>query len=210
MGSGAQSGGEPGTVSGSDEDLMVRYVAGEENAFEQLYERVRQPLFAFFFHAFGSRPVAEDLLQLTFLRLHQSRRDYRPGLPLRPWLFSIARNLRTDEGRRLLRVHRVSAAPGTGADDAIAPPPPESRATSGDLHESIVLLQRIRQAMASLPDSQREVILMHKFADLSFDEIAEAVGASVSAVKVRAHRGYTRLRQLLEPFLAAEPGEGRP
>src|SRR5688572_804819 len=83
----------------SDEDLMQAYVAGDEHAFDEIYRRYRPVLLAVMRRHLASRTDVEDLVQLTFLKLHRARASYRSGTPVKRWLFTIARNTRKDHLR---------------------------------------------------------------------------------------------------------------
>ena len=124
-------------------------------------------------------------MQQTFLQLHRARRDYRKGEPLRPWLLSIAYNLCRDRWRALGRRREVPIEQ--------APPPVEST-TASDLLQERQRAARLRAALAGLPVEQRRVVEMHWFAGLPLPDVALALGISLSAAKVRAHRAYERLR----------------
>ena len=130
-----------------------------------------------------------DLVQQTFLQLHRARRDFRVGAPLRPWLYTIAMNLRREYWRK---AGRSRIAPVELQEHMI--PSTEQPDLIGKEDA-----QRVRAALAELPDGQREVIELHWLDGLPFPEVAVIVGASLSAVKVRAHRGYKVLRRRLEP-----------
>lgn len=174
----------------SDEALMERYrERGDEAAFAVLFGRYATRLHAFF-SRFGDRGAADagDLVQKTFLHVHRARKDYQPGRLVRPWLYTIALNVRREEGRRRLRSREVAVdlqAPGAIREPSVAP----SASSASD--------RLVQRALMQLSEIQREVIVLHWFDGLSFPEIAEMVGASLSAVKVRAHRAYGELRQIL-------------
>ncbi|HWB81221.1 MAG TPA: RNA polymerase sigma factor [Nannocystaceae bacterium] len=171
----------------SDEELMAAYVAGDRSAFERLFERWSPRLRRSFVRA-GMRPdESGDLIQQTFLQLHRARNDFRPGSPLRPWIFTIALNLKRQYMRRLGR------KPEAPLDDE----GPEPAAPQADPDAGFVGA-KVRAALAELPEAQREVIVLHWFEGLSFREVAQIVGATQTAVKVRAHRGYAKLRARLE------------
>jgi RNA polymerase sigma factor (sigma-70 family) len=171
----------------SDEALMLAYQAGDRSAFERLFERWSPRLRRSFVRG-GMRPEeAGDLVQQSFLHLHRARHDFRPGSPLRPWLFTIALNLKRQYLRRLGRKPEQSLG-----DDRPEPAAPR------DDPDAPLLARTIRAALGRLPEAQREVISLHWFEGLSFREVAEIVGATQTAVKVRAHRGYAKLRAELE------------
>ena len=166
---------------------MSAHVGGDRAAFAQLFERYSSRLRQLFVRAGLRGDDANDLVQQSFLHLHRARADFRPGSALRPWLYTIALNLRRQHLRRLGR------KPEHALDEAEV-------GAGGRDHEPGDLLhgRHVRAALAALPDSQREVIMLHWFEGLTFREVAEVVGATPTAVKVRAHRGYAKLRSHLE------------
>jgi RNA polymerase sigma factor (sigma-70 family) len=165
-----------------DDELMLSYVAGDIGAFDDLYRRYAARVLVFLTRGL-SREEAADLLQQTFLLLHRSRSDFRPGAGVRPWLFTIAINVK----RQHLRNYRRRRENTAQAESA--PAFAMSHVYGDDL------AGRVRAAWAELQYEQREVIRLHFMEGLSFREIAEAAGTTVNAVKVRAHRGYVQLRQ---------------
>ena len=166
------------------EALMVRYQQGDSAAAAALVHRLSPPLHRFFLVQTISRRYADDLLQETWLRLHASRHTWRPGQPLLPWLYAIARHIRIDHFRRTSRVEsreqQVEAMPER---------PAEAARTGPGLDLTALL--------AVLPESQREVVAMLKIANMSLEEVARATSSSVGAVKQKAHRAYETLRQRL-------------
>lgn len=172
----------------SDEELMAAYVGGDRSAFAELFSRYGPRLQRLMQRDMSRAEDAHDLVQQTFLQLHRARNDFRVGAKLRPWLFTIALNLKRQHFRRLGRRPESSLDAEDGGIEPVAPRGnPEARV--GDV--------QLRAALQKLPDAQREVIVLHWFEGLSFREIATAVGASQSAVKVRAHRGYNKLRETM-------------
>ncbi len=170
----------------SDEDLMRRYVEdGDRHAFEALYHRHARRVLGVFRRAGCDDTLSKDLLQQTFLHLHRARRDFDLSRRLTPWLLTIALNVRREHFRRRGR------RPEEPLDDE------RHREPKVDPDTSTASDRLVRRALAALPANQREVIELHWFEGLSFAEVAEAVGASRSAVKVRAHRGYNALRTAL-------------
>src|SRR2546429_9061314 len=98
------------------EGLRSAYVAGDARAFEKLFARLAPRVHGFFLRSFRDEGVADDLLQVTFMKIHRARRQYRPGLRLAPWLFAVAARVRLDELRRRLRL------PEDADEDPIARP----------------------------------------------------------------------------------------
>lgn len=168
-----------------DEALMERFCAGDTSAFDVLFTRHAPAVRAFLRRLSGSEAAADDLTQLTFLSLVRARGRFIAGARFKPWLYAIAANAAKDHRRR--GVHET--LPGDDAmPQAVAEPVPMRDAG---------LESQVHKALAQLPEAQREAIVLHRFQGLSFSEIAEVAGVTESAVKVRAHRGYERLRELL-------------
>jgi RNA polymerase sigma-70 factor (ECF subfamily) len=189
--------------SRSDEQLMAAYVAGDAAAFRIIFERYAPLLMRAMLRELYMREEANDLVQQTFLQLHRARADFDPDQKLKPWVFTIAMNLKREYFRRKKRRPERSL-------DAASAPEPAVDALGAAQVEARRTLARV---LGSLPADQREVIELHWFDGLEFPEVAQVVGASVSAVKVRAHRGYLRLRQALGdaaplPPLAGASGAG--
>ncbi len=165
---------------------MERFCAGDTAAFNTLFERYARPIHRYLLRLVSENALAQDLTQSTFLSLVRARGRFIRGAALKPWLYAIATNAARDHLRR----RRPDDLTPTGElpHDAACDPGPLM-----DLGRD----RAVHHALAQLPDNQREAIVLHRFEGLSFAEVAAAVGASESAVKVRAHRGYERLRELL-------------
>ncbi|WP_343073348.1 RNA polymerase sigma factor [Pyxidicoccus fallax] len=171
----------------SDEVLMERFCQGDSGAFDALFQRYARPVHGYLTRLTGSASSAEDLVQLTFLSLVRARGRFLAGSRFKPWLYAIATNAARDSQRRNRRPEELTPEgelPASIPDDAPGP------RDSG-------LEQAVQRALAQLPEGQRVPILLHRFEGMSFAEIADAMGLTESAVKVRAHRGYERLRELL-------------
>jgi len=178
-----------------DEQLMLDYAAGDLRAFELLFERWAPRLHAFFRRSFGSAVDADDLLQLTFLRVHRARRRFQGDWPLRGWLFSIAARLRLDELRRRRNAQTNAQTLAGGEEEVQLPFEGETKV------ERISLVQAV---LEDLPESQRTVIHLHRYERMTFAEIAQLLGTTEGAIKLRAFRAYRRLRALLTPLLAKD------
>jgi RNA polymerase sigma-70 factor (ECF subfamily) len=167
------------------EMLMARYQQGDFAAATALIHRLSPQLHRFFLVQFASRGDADDLLQETWLRIHEVRHTYRAGEPVLPWFYAIARHIRVDHYRKARRTagreERLDELP------EMAGAPPKGSGGTPDL-EAI---------LAPLPQSQREVIEMLKVAGMSLEEVARATSSSVGSVKQKAHRAYERLRERL-------------
>ena len=184
--------------SRSDEQLMAAYVGGDAAAFRAIFERYAPLLLRTMLRELYVKEEANDLVQQTFLQLHRARADFDAGQKLKPWIFTIALNLKREYFRRKKRRPERSFDAGGVAEPTV-----------GALGAARVEARRtLARVMADLPADQREVIELHWFDGLEFPEVAQVVGASVSAVKVRAHRGYVRLRQALGDDADLPPLEG--
>ena len=169
------------------EALMEAYVGGSKAAFDLLYQRISTRLFGYLIRLTHERERAEDLLQITFTKLHRARDSYLRGAPVLPWVFAIARRAFLDERRRVRSRHE-----DLSHDGRLPEPTPE--AGPGQLSDALEL------ALARLPDNYREAIVLTKITGLSVVEAAEVLGTTPTAVKLRVHRGYKELREYLEEF----------
>lgn len=160
---------------------MARYQHGDFSAASTLVDRLSPQLHRFFLIQFSSRRHADDLLQETWLRIHQVRHTYRPGAPVLPWLYAIARHVRVDHYRKTQRSAAREQSLAEGGEIA------EPAADGGDLEMMLALL----------PESQREVIAMLKISGMTVEEVALATSSSVGSVKQKAHRAYERLRETI-------------
>jgi RNA polymerase sigma-70 factor, ECF subfamily len=167
------------------EELMVRYQQADAAAATALIEQLSPQLYRFFAAQLGNSDDASDMLQDAWLRIHRVRHTYRPGEPLLPWVYAIARCVRVDSYRkrrriatRELAVEILPETPVNSEDQAGLPP--------------------FDQLIAELPASQREVLTMLKVNGLSLEEVALATSSSVGSVKQKAHRAYERLRGMLQ------------
>jgi RNA polymerase sigma factor (sigma-70 family) len=176
----------------TDEELMSAYVAGDARAFEKLFARLAPRVHGFFRRSFRDEGVADDLLQVTFMKVHRARAQYRPDLKLGPWLFAVAARVRLDELRRRFRL------PEDADEDAIARADAQPQA---DPPLDTDVKDAVRAALDALPESQRTVIHLHRYEGLTFAEIAQVLCSTPGAVKLRAFRGYETLRQRLKGLL---------
>ena len=167
------------------EHLMARYQRADPAAPAALVKLLSPQLYRFFAGPMGSKTDAEDMLQDVWLRIHRVRHTYRPGEPVLPWVYAIARRVRVDDYRKR---HRI-ASRETGVDVL-----PETWVNKDERS----CLPRFEELVAALPESQREVVTMLKVDGLSIEEVARATSSTVGAVKQKAHRAYERLRKLLD------------
>jgi len=173
---------------------MAHYQQGDFNAAAVLIEGLSPQLHRFFVVQFGSRADADDLLQETWLRVHKVRHTYRPGEPVLPWFYAIARRVRVDHYRKSIR----TIGRHQDMDDMSRIAAPVS-AESGQQ-------DRLAALLAPLSEGEREVIEMLKVAGMSLEEVARATSSTVGSVKQKVHRAYKKLRERLS---AAEFRKGQ-
>jgi len=185
--------------STTDELLMLRVRDGEVEKLGVLYERHRTPLFNFFVRLTGSSTVSEDLVHDVFLRMLKYRYTFEAGNQFTSWMYQVARNAHFDSWRK--RQHEVSLE-AEAVDERDAVPSPDA-APDLKLRQSqeITLLQT---ALAGLPLESREVLVLSRFQNLKYEEIARILDCGVGAVKMRVHRALGELREKFSQ-LTGEP-----
>lgn len=165
---------------------MIGYQRGDSAAATELIDRLSSQLFRFFAAWGTAANDAEDLLQQCWLKIHRSRHTYRAGEPLSPWVFAIAGHTRLDAYRKRRRLE-AREMPVASYREAVGSVKPAQESPG----------ERISTLLAELPDAQREVIVLMKFAGMTVEEVARATSCTVGAVKQKAHRAYAKLRILL-------------
>jgi RNA polymerase sigma-70 factor (ECF subfamily) len=175
-------------------ELTAQYCEGSDEAFGQLYARTAPRVFAYLIILVRSRTTAEEILQVTFMKMHQSRSAYIRGADPLPWLFTIARRTWIDEVRRRKRLH-VEYVP-----DAVPPDVPATGALSEEDAEPYTpeLISAVLAALHRLPESQRDALLLTKIQGMSIADAAATLGTTPGAVKLRAHRAYVALRDVFK------------
>ncbi len=166
---------------------MASYQKADRDAASALVESVSPMLLRFLAGPLQTRPFAEDMLQDCWLRIHKARHTYRPGSPVLPWIFAIARHTRIDAYRRRKRIDAKELL----FDEQVEPRQQVGRPADAPDFDVWRLLER-------LPESQQVVIRMLKVSGMSLAEVANATGTTVGAVKQKAHRAYERLRVMLQ------------
>lgn len=178
-------------LGSADDQLALRARDGDTRAFDTLVRRYESRLLRFALRMLNDATDAEDVLQWTFVRAYRGLRAYRPGGYFSSWIYRIALN----ECRRRMKTRGRQQQCTTDLDadlPAASKQEPQSVVIAGDRN------RMIREAVYALPAHYREVIVLFYFDDLSVEELAQAMGISVSAAKVRLHRGRARLGAALE------------
>lgn len=176
-------------------ELMARYCDGDASAFRELYAQVSPRLHGYLLKMARSKAVADDLVQQTFLKVHRARAAYIRGADPLPWIYSIAHRTFIDEARKTKR-----AVVRVGDDDSLPEISADIQGQTADRRDEPAdpeLVKTALDALAALPEQQRQAVVLTKLEGKSVAEAAEIAGTTVGAMKVRAHRGYEVLRGLL-------------
>lgn len=180
------------------EACLRRAVRRDPDALTTLVELYSPRVFGLLYRLTGSRDVAEDLMQETFLRMVRTIDQYVHVGKFEPWLFRIAANLARDHARRVRRQGPPASWDSPGDDE----PPPGAGGTVEDGPDDQLLRQEACQRLVAglnrLSPAEREVLMLRHFSGMSFRDIAEALGVPLGTALARAHRALRRLRAELE------------
>lgn len=191
------------SVRDPDVRLMLRVRDGDDTAFAELVERYQHRLLGILAHLTGRTDEAEDLAQEVFLRVYRARKEYHPQAKFSTWLFTIANNVALNSMRRRHRKPAMQFEPNDSQpvarpeENLVADknPPPEH----GVHHQELAGV--VQQALTQLNERQRLAVVLNKFEDMSYDEIAQVMGLSTKAVKSLLSRAREHLRQLLQAYV---------
>jgi RNA polymerase sigma-70 factor (ECF subfamily) len=182
---------------------MLRVKAGDQSAFDYLVQKYRRPLVSFMYRMARNTAVAEDLAQEVFLRVYRSRQTYEASAKFTTWLYRIATNLAVNHARDT-RHERPEVT--VSLDE-----PDEETGTTLDLpdatvtaEESLVRRERrlaIRAKVEALPERQKLAVIMHKYQQMDYKQIADVLKLSESATKSLLFRAYETLREQLKQFI---------
>jgi RNA polymerase sigma-70 factor, ECF subfamily len=196
-----QSPGGPGGLT--DAEMMLRVKAGDDSAFDYLVQKYRRAMINFMYRMAHNSAAAEDLAQEVFLRVYRSRGSYEPSAKFTTWLYRIATNLAVNHARDT-RHERPETM--VSLDE-----PDEETGTSMDLADSSLTVEEklvrrerlmaIRKTVQKLPERQRIAVLMHKYQQMDYKQIAEVLKLSESATKSLLFRAYETLREQLKSFI---------
>ncbi len=187
-------------VVDSDLDLMLRVRQGDAGSFDELLRRYRTPLVKYFCRMVRDEALAEDLAQEAFLRVYKARHRYRAEARFTTWLYRIATNLALNAIRdakgRGRQEGNGSAEDGETPFEYVDP--------KASVEQQMIETDRgrmIREAIEALPENQRAAIILHKYQDVDYRQIAGILKVSESAVKSLLFRAYETLRARLEPLV---------
>jgi RNA polymerase sigma-70 factor (ECF subfamily) len=188
----------------TDVQLMLDVKAGDEASFELLLRKYRTPLVNFLYRMVRDTAAAEDLAQEVFLRVYRARQEYAPSAKFTTWMFRIATNLALnsvrDNRHRQMEVSMDQSV--DNGDDEQRPFEVPDRAPT--VEQTLVARTRselILRAVHSLPEKQRAAVLLHKYQEMDYAEIARILECSESALKSLLFRAYETLRTELAPLV---------
>jgi RNA polymerase sigma-70 factor, ECF subfamily len=179
-----------------DAELMLRVKEGDGESFGLLLEKYRSPVIHFLYRMIQNHALAEELAQEVFLRVYRSRSSYEPTAKFTTWLFRIATHLALNslrDGRNERRQDRLD-------DDSAEQGPLQLSDARPSVEQRMVYqvrLDEIRRAIGALPEKQRAAVLMHKYEEMEYSQIAKVLNCSESAVKSLLFRAYEALRARL-------------
>jgi len=187
----------------TDAEVMLRVKAGDDSAFDYLVQKYRRAMVHFMYRTSRNGAAAEDLAQEVFLRVYRSRSSYEASAKFTTWLYRIATNLAVNHARdtrherpeNTLSLDEVNEETGTAVDVADRSPTAE---------EVLVKRERlagIKEKVQSLPERQRMAVIMHKYQQMDYGQIAEVMKLSESATKSLLFRAYETLREQLREFI---------
>lgn len=195
--------GPPGRTPEDAEDirLMGLVSTGDERAFEELVERHQRLVVGTVGRMLGTNSDAEDIAQQVFVRIWKNAKRYEPRAKFTTWLLKITRNLVFNELRRRTRHPAVPLQSET--DEEERPIKDEHVVTPDASLLNEELRQAVDAAVAKLPETQRMAVILRRYEELSYEEIAETLDQSVSAVKSLLFRARTELRESLKRYLSS-------
>lgn len=190
----------PVDASTVDFALMERIGAGDHSAFRALVERHQNAVIGTVAKMLGNPSEAEDIAQQVFLRIWRNAKRYRPDAKFTTYLFTITRNLVFNETRRRSRKKEVSADEREENSHQLIEANPDRQPDAELLQAE--LQKAVDDAISSLPEAQRMAVVLRRYEQLSYEEIADVLSLSVSAVKSLLFRARTTLRETLSGYLA--------
>ena len=192
-----------GSESLTDADIMLRAKAGDQSAFEYLVQKYRRPMVSFMYRMARNAAAAEDLAQEVFLRVYRSRESYEPSAKFTTWLYRIATNLAVNHARDT-RHERPEVQVSLDEPDQETGSTIEVPDRNLNAEQSLVVRERmlaIRRKVEALPEQQKLAVIMHKYQQMDYKQIAEVLKKSESATKSLLFRAYETLREQLKEFV---------
>ena len=193
---------EAGLVE-DDVDLMLRVKAGDAEAFNQLMDKYQRTVVNLVFRFTGDAENAEDLAQEVFLRIYRAAPRYEPKAKFFTYLYQVTLNLCRNERERNTR-RKASSLDSRGAQDDKAWEIADPEVGAETLVQRQEMAAQVQAAIQDLPQEQRQLLILQRFQDLGYEELAEVTAQTVSAVKAKLHRARLALKKKLEPLLGRD------
>jgi RNA polymerase sigma-70 factor, ECF subfamily len=191
------------TGESTDAEVMLRVKAGDDSAFDFLVQKYRRPIINFMYRMAHNTAAAEDLAQEVFLRVYRSRSSYEASAKFTTWLYRIATNLGMNYARDT-RHERPENIMNLDEPDEETGQSPDLADKTPSVEEEIMRRERlkaIRQKVEALPERQKMAVLMHKYQQMDYRQIADVLKLSESATKSLLFRAYETLRTELKEFV---------
>jgi len=190
-------------VENTDAQIMLRVKSGDQSAFDYLVQKYRRPLVSFMYRMARNSAAAEDLAQEVFLRVYRSRANYEASAKFTTWLYRIATNLAVNHARdtRHERPEVQVSLDEPDEDTGTTLELPDSHLT---VEQAMVRKERmmaIRAKVEALPEQQKMAVIMHKYQQMDYKQIADVLKKSESATKSLLFRAYETLREQLKEFV---------
>jgi RNA polymerase sigma-70 factor, ECF subfamily len=187
----------------SDAQIMLRVKAGDDSAFEYLVQKYRRPMLSFMYRMAHNSAVAEDLAQEVFLRVYRSREKYEASAKFTTWLYRIASNLAVNHARdtRHQRPENTVSLDEPDQESGLTMDLPDNSLSAEEAIVRREWLAAIRQRVEALPERQKMALIMHKYQQMDYRQIAEVLKLSESAIKSLLFRAYETLRVQLKEFV---------
>ena len=187
---------------GEDIELMLRFKEGEESCFEQLVERHKKRVFNLSYRFLGNYQEAEDLAQQVFIKVYHAKDTYQPKAKFTTWLYAICKNtclkeLRKKKPKMVSIDKRIELKEGSVTQqiaDSHTPSPLDATLKS---EQALI----VKEAIDSLPANQKMAVVLYRYDQLSYEEIAKVMGCSTKAVKSLLHRGRINLKEKLADYI---------
>lgn len=193
----------PGSDAPSDADIMLRVKAGDQPAFDYLVQKYRRPLVSFMYRMARNAAAAEDLAQEVFLRVYRSRASYEASAKFTTWLYRIATNLAVNHARdtRHERPEVTVSLDEPDEESGTTLELPDASLTAEQVMVRRERMLAIRRKVEALPEQQRLAVIMHKYQQMDYKQIADVLKKSESATKSLLFRAYETLRDQLKEFV---------
>lgn len=182
-----------------DAELMLRVQEGDDSSFALLLEKYRNPIIHFLYRMVQNQAIAEELAQEVFLRVYRSRASYEPTARFTTWLFRITTHLALNHIRDR-RKHQLLTPIDSPSETFTSIQLADKELTSEQRLLMQARLAEVRRAIEQLPEKQRSAVLMHKYQEMDYSQIAGALSCSEAAVKSLLFRAYESLRARLKHF----------